>query len=484
MLAFNVAPCNNRLNNWGIMKKHITKYDYIDSIPCLRRFAYNWFASSGTENGPNPVKDFLTRQGQVVGVLAQQLFRGIAGISFEQTITCENLITRPDVLDLKKCELIEIKSTTETKEEHLLDVGFQKFVCDKAQVKIDKVKIGHINKHYERSGDVDVKELFQIEDVTDQVLLLLPLIDKNLRLMNTILAEGALPPQTIGPHCFSSEGCPFKKECWGEAIDDSILTLRRDQKGKRFELHANSVRSLKDIPDFVTLTKFQTLQKEAETHNCAIIDHRAITEAIHEITYPAFFLDFETFLTAIPLYPKTTSYQQIPFQASVHQQKKRGGKLKHFSFLHTEATDPRISLAQFLVETLGEYGSIIVYHGSFEKGRIYELIKLAPHFEQELLALIDRIWDLEEVFDKGMYVHPKFAGSTSIKKVLPVLCPELSYDELEINNGQLAFIKYLEMISPDTSKEEKEKIKTNLEAYCTQDTYAMYAILKKLLEVL
>lgn len=466
------------------MKKHITKYDYIDSIPCLRRFAYNWFASSGSASGSNLVKDFLTAQGQHVGLLAQQLFVNNESIFFEQTISYENLITRADILDHKKSELIEIKSTTEVKEEHLLDVAFQKYICDKAKVKIDKIKIGHIYKHYERSSDIDIKELFQIEDVTIQVLPLLPAIEQDLQSMNAIIREGVLPPPKFGPHCFSGNGCSFNKDCWGEAINDSILTLRRDQKGKRFDFHASGVRSLKNIPDFVSLTKFQSLQKEAEIRNCAIIDHRAIAEALHEVVYPVFFLDFETFLKAIPPFEKTTSYQQIPFQASIHKLKRRGGKLKHFSFLHTEPSDPRVELSQFLVDQLEEYGTIVVYHASFEKGRIYELIKVVPDLERELLALIDRIWDLEEIFDKGMYVHPHFKGSTSIKKVLPVLCPELSYNELEINNGQLAFVQYLKMLEPQTSKDEKQKIKNNLEVYCALDTFAMYGLFKKISELL
>ena len=466
------------------MKKHITKYDYIESIPCPRRFAYNCFVSSGAISGPNLVKDFLTAQGQQLGLLAQQLFVNLEGIFFEQTISYENLVTRADILDHKKCELIEIKSTTEVKEDHLLDVAFQKYVCDKAQVKIDKIKIGHINKHYERNGDIDVKELFQIEDVTAQVLPLLPAIEQNLQSMKAIISEGVLPPPKFGPHCFSGDGCSFKKDCWGEALNDSILTLRRDQKGKRFELQASGVRSLKNIPDFVSLTKFQSLQKEAEIRNCAIIDHRAIAEALHEIVYPIFFLDFETFLKAIPPFESTTSYQQITFQASIHKLRKLGGKLKHSSFLHTEPSDPRTELSQFLVEQLEEYGTIVVYHASFEKGRIYELIKIVPHLERELLALIDRIWDLEEIFDKGMYVHPNFKGSTSIKKVLPALCPELSYDRLEINNGQLAFVQYLKMLEPQTSIKEKQKIKNNLEAYCALDTFAMYGIFKKISELL
>lgn len=470
--------------NQHTMKTHLTKYDYMESIPCARRLAYHGPEYPMRESGPNPVKDFLTKQGQEVGLIAQELFRGKSSISFEKPIAFDYLFTRPDVLDLKNCELIEIKSSTEIKEEHLLDVAFQKLVCDKAQVKIDRVKIGHINKHYVRTGDVDVKELFKIEDVTDQILPMLPKIEKDLQQLITVLSENLLPQKIIGSHCFSSDGCPFKEECWGDALNDSILTLRRDLKGKRFDLYKNGIRAIKDIPDFVSLTKYQELQKEAEIHNCAIVETNAISDFLNELRFPICFLDFETFALAIPPFEGTHPYQQIPFQASIHKLAGKNLKLKHHSFLHLENTDPRIDITKFLIESLGEEGTIVAYHASFEKARIYELIKMAPNYEKELLALIERIWDLEEIFNQGMYIHSGFKGSTSIKKVLPVLCPELNYDNLDINNGQLAFIQYLKMIARETPKEEKLKIQNDLEAYCTQDTYAMYAIYKKILEII
>lgn len=464
--------------------KFLTKYDYIQYKLCPRRFAYNWFTSSETKNVLNPIKDFLTKQGQEVGLLAQELFNGTDGIAFEMPISTSDLHTRPDVLNLVAHELIEIKSTTEIKDEHLLDVAFQKYVCDKAGVQIDQVKIGTLNKQYVLDGELNLHDLFCVTNVTEKIAPILLEIENDILKMEEIIKTNTLPDRIISRHCNIDSSCPYKNECWAEALDHTILDLRRDVSGKKFELHQSGIHFIKDTPNYVQLTKFQALQKDADTHHCAIIDHHAISEAMREIIYPLFFLDFESFIQALPPFQKTSPYEQIPFQASVHRKRGRNLKLKHFSFLHDDRSDPRPALAKFLIETLEEFGTIVAYHASFEKARIYELIKSAPQYEEKLLALIDRIWDLEEIFDKGMYIHPAFRGSTSIKKVLPVICPELSYDDLSINNGQLAFIQYLKMISPELPKEEKEKIKNDLEVYCKQDTYAMYAIYKKISELL
>ena len=52
-----------------------------------------------------------------------------------------------------------------------------------------------------------------------------------------------------------------------------------------------------------------------------------------------------------------------------------------------------------------------------------------------------------------------FHGSFSLKSVLPAIIPEMSYYNLEIQEGQLASLEYLMMIDPSTPIKEKEKIK-------------------------
>ena len=92
---------------------------------------------------------------------------------------------------------------------------------------------------------------------------------------------------------------------------------------------------------------------------------------------------------------------------------------------------------------------------------------------------MSRIKDLHKIISKEYY-HPKFYGSFSIKSVLPALLPEMTYKNLEIQEGQLAGLEYVRMIDVSTPAEEKKKIKKNLLTYCGHDTLAMLKIREKL----
>jgi hypothetical protein len=78
-------------------------------------------------------------------------------------------------------------------------------------------------------------------------------------------------------------------------------------------------------------------------------------------------------------------------------------------------------------------------------------------------------------FQKRWYYHPEFKGSYSIKNVLPVLCPDLRYDTLTIQEGGMAGIVYahLKLQDEDIAAIQRE----HLLAYCKMDTLAMVRVL-------
>jgi hypothetical protein len=86
------------------------------------------------------------------------------------------------------------------------------------------------------------------------------------------------------------------------------------------------------------------------------------------------------------------------------------------------------------------------------------------------------IFDLMTIVSNGHYIHPEFRGSASIKNVLPVLCPDLRYDELDIGDGTTASIKWYHMVTKRFGDEESEKIYDGLFKYCHLDTLAMVRI--------
>ncbi len=85
-------------------------------------------------------------------------------------------------------------------------------------------------------------------------------------------------------------------------------------------------------------------------------------------------------------------------------------------------------------------------------------------------------------FQKKYYYSPEMKGSYSIKAVLPALVPDLSYNNLEINEGGLASIAY-ESLQTETDLMLLAEIKQQLLEYCKLDTLGMVKILEKLDEL-
>jgi hypothetical protein len=256
-----------------------------------------------------------------------------------------------------------------------------------------------------------------------------------------------------------------------------VMGLTGIREDRLNELAALGVEDIRDIPNSFPLTD---LQERIKT--CVVTREEYIApelyDALADVEYPLHFLDFETVSPAIPRYPKTRPYQTIPFQWSDHVLSENGD-LEHSSYLCRDDTDPREGFCLTLLETLGEKGTIIIY-SSYEKRVIEELAEHLPKQSAKLLATLDRFEDLQTII-KRYYYHHAFHGSFSLKSVLPALVPGMSYDNLDIREGNHASQEYLRMLSPETSPAGKRKIEDALLAYCCHDTLAMVKIREQLL---
>ena len=314
----------------------------------------------------------------------------------------------------------------------------------------------HINNNYIKKGKLNPKEFFIIEDVTKE----LNKVEEKTENMLTII-KGKCPKANISENCTKPYKCDLYDGCFPK---DSIFHLYRGGK-KCFELYKKGIKAIEDIPDEF-LNEKQTIQKEGKTH----INKENIKNFLKTLTPPLYYLDFETFSTAIPIYNNTKPYQQIPFQFSLHIVKEN--TTKHHSFLAEGKNDPRKEFISKLKKVLGEFGSIIVYNKSFEIARLKELAEIFPEESDWVESVIARIVDLLLPFRNFHYYNPQQEGSASIKKVMPALTGK-SYDNLEINKGDQASLAYLN--SPND-----EKVRKNLLEYCKLDTEGMIWIVDEL----
>ena len=197
------------------------------------------------------------------------------------------------------------------------------------------------------------------------------------------------------------------------------------------------------------------------------------------LRYPLYFTDFETINPCLPRFPGMRPYSQLPFQWSVHVQRQPGAEPEHFEFLATDKSDPRPAFVSTLCDALGDRGSIVVYHQLFESTRLSDLAVWLPQFSGRIAKIQPRIWDLLPIIRSHVY-HPAFAGSYSLKSVLPALVPGMTYEGMEVADGQAAGLAWGSLIASDCSEAERQRKRKALLDYCGQDTLAMVKIIERL----
>lgn len=238
------------------------------------------------------------------------------------------------------------------------------------------------------------------------------------------------------------------------------------------------IESIRDIPDNFDLTDIQRRAATCVQTGEPWFDREGLALKMATLRYPIAYLDFETINPAIPRFAETHPYQQIPFQWSAHIQQRPGSEPQHNEFLATDASDPRRAFISSLCDALGDAGSVVVY-SSFESQRLSELASWLPEFRNRIEAIQLRLFDLLPIVREHTY-HPAYAGSYSIKSVLPALVPNMTYSGMEVADGQAAGLAWESLVRGSLDASERDKIRKALLDYCGQDTLAMVVLLEKL----
>ena len=260
------------------------------------------------------------------------------------------------------------------------------------------------------------------------------------------------------------------------------LALKEDvTEKKRIELLGLGVIDLRDLPDDYSLSPPQRAVVEAVRSGAPVVDVEAISAFIGALKYPLYFFDYETYSSAIPVMDGISPYEHLPVQYSLHIMGENGD-LQHLDYLAESARLP-LELVETLRQHVGNVGSFISWHAPFEKSRNRELAARYPDHAEFLNGLNDRMVDLEDLF-KMAYVDARFNGYTSIKKVLPVLCPKLSYAELDVQDGTGAMEAWARLVDAETPEDERAQIASALRQYCELDTLAMVEIFRFLQRVI
>lgn len=384
--------------------------------------------------------------------------------------------------------ILEVKSSTKSdKEIYIADIAYQKYVLQNCGVNVTGTYLICIDSNYVLDGDLDINRLFKVTDVWDWVSQEEKNIIANLKIAERILKSETEPEIDISEHCKKPYDCGYWKYCSRHIPSPSVFDLYRLQTSKKFDYYRKGIITYNDLflSGVVTNEKHLRQIEFALTDKGTYVDKDGIRDFLDTLSYPIYFLDFETEQPVIPKYNGTKPYQQIPFQYSLHYIESEDGELKHKEFLAESGSDPRRALAESLCKDIPMNVCVTAYNKAFECGRIKELADAFPDLAEHLLNIRENIKDLLDPFQKGYYYNKAMGGSFSIKSVLPAIFPDdpaLDYHNLEgVHNGSEAMSIFPKI--KDMPPEEQEKARKNLLEYCKLDTFAMVKVWEELVRV-
>ena len=384
--------------------------------------------------------------------------------------------------------ILEVKSSTKSdKEIYIADIAYQKYVLQNCGVNVTGSYLICIDNNYVLDGDLDINRLFKVTDVWDLVSQEEKNIRANLKIAEKTLRSETEPEIDISEHCKKPYDCGYWKYCSRHIPSPSVFDLYRLQTSKKFDYYRKGIITYNDLflSGVVTNEKHLRQIEFALTDKGTYVDKNGIQDFLDTLSYPLYFLDFETEQPVIPKYNGTKPYQQIPFQYSLHYIESEDGELKHKEFLAESGSDPRRALAESLCKDIPMNVCVTAYNKAFECGRIKELADAFPDLAEHLLNIRDNAKDLLDPFQKGYYYNKAMGGSFSIKSILPAIFPDdpaLDYHNLDgVHNGSEAMSLFPKI--KDMPPEEQEKARKNLLEYCKLDTFAMVKVWEELVRV-
>ena len=426
---------------------------------------------------------------QTKRLLDQHAKTGSPQTIFQGGFLHEEFFVQADILHynttLQGFELFEVKASNDVKREipnhHINDLAFQKTVIESTGVQIVKTGVIHLSSQYRKHRTINYQDLFIIADVTDEVLEAQQEVGEQMQELKAYLGM----PEEHGCECIyrgRSAQCTTFAYSNPKVPEYSVHDINRIGGSKKllWDWIDRGIYAIEEIDNPEALKGAKRAQYDAYMLGKPLIDHEGIQEMLGELEFPLYFFDYEGYSSAIPKFDGFGAYEQTPFQYSLHILGENG-ELEQKEFLITE---PQGNLTRPLVERMrediGDKGSVVAWHKSYEAQRNNKLAEVHPDYAVFLEEMNDRMFDLKDIFAKNLYVDAAFKGSASIKNILPVLVPELTYKALGIQKGDQAVERWEKMIDPATTQEEKDQIAADLLEYCKLDTLAMVRIYQQL----
>ena len=487
---------------------NLSKSRYTEGVTCGKKL---WLSCYKPEEAIDLGNDSVLDNGTMVGELARGLLGDYHLIKFDTNFknmileTNKLLEDKPNIIceasfsydgnfcsvdilknDVDGVEIYEVKSSTDISDIYIDDITYQTWVLKKLGLNVKKSYLVHVNSDYVKNGEFDINKFFKIEDVTGDINV--SNVFEEVIKLKKILDKKEEPKIDLSKSCHDPYDCPYFKYCTKKLPTPNVFDIGwRLGFNKKLEMYKRGHITFEDVLKNEKLSAKAKAQILANINNLEPkINYDSIKDLLDSLTYPLYFLDFESFQPCIPTIDGTRPYQQICFQYSLHYYEEENGELFHKEFLSNDYEgNPMYGLCKRLCEDIPMNSCVLVYNKSFECSRLKEMAELFPEFRDHLLNIKDNIIDLMVPFANQDYYLKEMGGRWSIKVVLPSLFPNdptLDYHNLDdVHKGDEASAAYLSL--PTLSIEEQEKLRYNMLRYCELDTYAMVKIHEKLKEL-
>lgn len=488
------------------MEKHVlSKSSFIRGVQCQKSlYLYKHFYKQ--RDPLSASQQAIFNRGTNIGILAQDLFPGgvdaspkskfkyhesvaltqelikngtsiiyEAAFQFKETLVLLDILVKQN----NQWYAYEVKSSTKISPTYILDASLQYYIINNSGIELADIFILNINTDYIRNGKLDPQQLFRTTSVKVEAEKHTLYIEEQLEKSLQTVKSNNQPDINIGQQCTSPYNCDFIGTCWKNIPENSVLNMGGVSKEELFNLYNSGIKTINDIPANLELNKNIQLQVDSLKNNKIIIDKEAIKQFLKTISYPVYFMDFETIMPAAPIFNNSHPYQHIPFQYSLHYKETPSSSLLHFDFLAEAGVDPRRYFVESLLHHTKQPGDILTYNATFERSVLKNLKKDFPEFTDELNYLSYRIKDLITPFENKHYYHPKMKGLYSIKNVLAAISVTINHKTLDVGSGSVAMSTF-EQLQNETDIFKIAEARDALKAYCEMDTLAMTIILDEL----
>lgn len=416
-----------------------------------------------------------TANSALAAELTKQLIEAKTEVIYEATFIFNDILVMVDLLVRQDdfYTAYEVKNSLKISEVFLKDACLQYYVL-RNQINLNDFYLVTINGNYLFNGELEIKELFKKRSIKQEAEKNIEYFEIKVAQAIQVLEENRIPNVEIGEHCFKPYQCDFFETCWKEKLgQDSVFNLPNLSKSNALAYYLNGIKSIKDLPDDLILSKGPAIIKNAMIDEKVYVEFEKLKQLLGDLPEPCCAFDIEVLSSSIPIIIGTKPFEQIPFLVSVFDGD------SSFNFFTNHETDQRESFLKSFLELTNNYATLFVFDKTLEENVINKFIELFPARQKDLLELKSKLFDVYTIFSDLIYYDPKFGNNFNLKAVSGILLKRNFY--AEIQSGLQAMTVY-EMCRTSTNTIEAELNKQSLINYCLADAKATFEIVKFLLQ--